>query len=315
MEEKQGGGALRDVWITDVTLREYGQNVPAAGVDSFSPGVRVHIARELLDAGFQSLEILSCVHPGRAPAMSPQALKGVAQGLGRVDGADLITLVPNQAGYRRFLSLGLGPDGCGHVMGVFFSAVEAHNLANLGRGIEETLDEYEGIARDALMRGIRLRGYLSAAFGYLPPGGTEIIRPGAREISGFMDRFLDMGVETVVVSDLQGVADEEVIRSVLTGLMEQRGGRDMERLGFHPHHRIPERALSNSRVAYDIGLRRFDASLAATGGCVTGAPGNQPTEALVRAFEELGVRTGVDLTALTRVSEWFSDHVLQAGAT
>ncbi|MDZ7698262.1 MAG: hypothetical protein U5R49_15525 [Deltaproteobacteria bacterium] len=40
-------------------------------------------------------------------------------------------------------------------------------------------------------------------------------------------------------------------------------------------------------------MRRFDASLGGTGGCVTGAPGNQPTEGLVRLFHEAGVKTGI----------------------
>ena len=38
---------------------------------------------------------------------------------------------------------------------------------------------------------------------------------------------------------------------------------------------------------------RFDTSLGGTGGCVTGAPGNQPTEALVWVFEEKGIKTGL----------------------
>ncbi len=311
MEKDQSriGERVRDVIITDVTLREFGQNVPAAAVDLFSAEVRVRTARDLLGAGFSSLEILSCVNPGRAPAMSPEAVLEVAAGIGRPEGAELITLVPNRAGYERFLSLGLGPGGYDHVMGVFFSAVEAHNLANLGRGIQETLREYERIAGDAVVRGTRLRGYVSAVFGYRPPEGGGIIRPGAGEISGFIDRLLDMGVGTVVVSDLQGVADEAATRSLLEELLETRGGRDLHRLGFHPHHVSPEQAIKNSRAAYELGLRRFDASLGGTGGCVTGAPGNQPTEALVRDLEELGVPTGVDIGALDSVSRWFREHV------
>jgi hypothetical protein len=31
-----------------------------------------------------------------------------------------------------------------------------------------------------------------------------------------------------------------------------------------------------------------------TGGCVTGAPGNQPAEGLIRYFHSLGIDTGID---------------------
>ena len=128
------------VTITDVTLREYGQNVPASHMHIFTPAIRIRIAQGLMDAGFTNMEVLSCTHPRIAPAMNEPALRAVAQGMGRVDGVHIITLVPNRAGFRRFLSTGLGPDGFNHTMGMFFSAVESHNRANLGRSIKETLD-------------------------------------------------------------------------------------------------------------------------------------------------------------------------------
>ena len=68
----------------------------------------------------------------------------------------------------------------------------------------------------------------------------------------------------------------------------------MEKLGYHPHHVSGEAAIANSRIAYETGIRRFDASLGGTGGCVTGAPGNQPTEKLVRSFNEAGIESGID---------------------
>jgi len=282
------------VTITDVTLREFGQNVPAAYLHIFTPGIRAKIASALMDAGFTSLEVLSCIHPKVAPAMNEDALRKISTDLGRVDGVNIITLVPNLAGYKIFRSLGLGPDGYNHTMGIFFSAVEAHNLANLGRPLKETVEEYRTIIRDASLRHIRVVAYISAAFGYMDSKTGVIVRADLDEINRNMDLFFDLGARTMTLSDLQGVAGEGETAEILETILELRKGRDRDRIGYHPHHISGDQALANSKVVFDLGIRRFDASLGGTGGCVTGAPGNQQTEKLVQLFEGLEIETGIN---------------------
>jgi hydroxymethylglutaryl-CoA lyase len=281
------------VILTDVTLREYGQNVPSRFLGVFSPQIRIDIAQRLIRLGFGSIEVFSCVHPRIAPAMSEEAIKTIGRGLGRVGASNIITLVPNKAGYRRFLSYGFGPDGYNHSAGIFFSAVEAHNFLNLGCSIQETLEEVKVIAKDAASRGVKLVAYLSAAFGFRESETGNILRVDAQHIAGHLDLLFDLGAATVTLSDLQGVADQERTRKLLDDSVNIRKGRDIGRIGYHPHHVSGPEAIANSMAAYDIGIRRFDASLGGTGGCVTGAPGNQPTEALVRFFEEKGIKTGL----------------------
>jgi hydroxymethylglutaryl-CoA lyase len=282
------------VTITDVTLREYGQNVPSSSLELFTPEIRIEIAKRLMHAGFFSLEVFSCVLPKIAPAMNTTAIQKIAAALGRADQCQIITLVPNKAGYENFLAWGLGPDGYNHTMGVFFSAVEAHNILNLGRPINETIDEYRIIVQDAVARKTRVAGYVSAAFGFSRPGESRVIRPSLEELGSFLDFYFDLGVETVTLSDLQGVADERETVRVVEAILNKRKGKDIERLRYHPHHVSGQKALANSRAVYELGIMHFDASLGGTGGCVTGAPGNQPTEGLVRLFESLGIRTGLN---------------------
>jgi len=295
-------GRPGSVLVTDVTLREFGQNVPHSHINHFNPEARIGLARDLMKAGVTSMEVFSCVSPRAAPAMARELLTAVARGLGRTHGVDIITLVPNLPGYRTFLDLGLGPDGLDHILGAFLSAVEAHNLANLGRTIPETLKEYGKLVGDAVSRGVRVNGYISGAFGYRTAPGREVLKPTAKQVSEYMDRLLQMGARTVILSDLQGVADSLETRDFLEKVLEERNGRDVERMGYHPHHVSGDRAVENSLAAWDLGIRRFDASLGGTGGCVTGAPGNQPTEGLVRAFHERGVWTGVDEAALVALA-------------
>jgi hydroxymethylglutaryl-CoA lyase len=285
---------VENVIITDVTLREYGQNISESRLHVFCPEIRVEIALRLIDAGFTNIEIFSCINPKVAPAMNKEALKKIAIDLGRIKGVNLITLVPNQAGYRNFLDLNLGPEGFDHTIGIFFSAIEAHNLANLGSPINETVEEYKKIARDACSNNIRVVGYISAAFGYFDPDHDVLIKADADKVSSYVDMLFDLGVETVTFSDLQGVAGQEETGMFFDTILNIRNGKDVEKLAYHPHHVSGEAAIANSRIAYDMGVRRFDSSLGGTGGCVTGAPGNQPTEKLVRFFNESGIETGID---------------------
>ncbi len=294
---------VENVIITDVTLREYGQNIPANFLNIFTPEIRIKIALKLIDAGFTNIEILSCIHPGLAPAMDEMALKKIATGLGRVDGVNLITLVPNKAGYRNFLDMDLGPDGDNHTIGVFFSAVEAHNIANLGRPVKETIDEYKKIATDAAAKNIRLVAYISAAFGYFDPENAVLIEADMDEVNDYIDLLLDLGAQTITLSDLQGVANQEKTGKVFKSILNKQKGKDIEKLGYHPHHVSGELAIANSKIAYDLGIRRFDSSLGGTGGCVTGAPGNQPTEMLVRLFHESGIKTGINEEKVLLLSE------------
>jgi len=291
------------VTITDVTLREYGQNISAEYLHIFTPEIRVEIALQLIDAGMKNIEILSCVHPKISPAMNKEALQKITQDLGRINEVNLITLVPNRAGYNTFLELRLGPDSYNHTMGIFFSAIEAHNIANLGRPLKKTIEEYKIIVRDASSHNIRIIGYVSAAFGYFEPKSGILIKPDLDEVNNYIDLLLDLGVDTVTLSDLQGVANEERTREIFETILNNRAESDTDKLGYHPHHVSGKAAIANSKIAYDLGIRRFDSSLGGTGGCITGAPGNQPTEILIDFFNSLGIQTGLNETKIFSLTE------------
>jgi hydroxymethylglutaryl-CoA lyase len=63
--------------------------------------------------------------------------------------------------------------------------------------------------------------------------------------------------------------------------------------------------LANVAAALDVGVRRFDASLAGLGGCpfAPGASGNIVMDDLVFMLDSMGLRTGIDLEKLLSVRE------------
>lgn len=298
-----------DVIITDCTLREYGQNVPAPYLHIFTPEIRAEIARRLITAGVKRIEVFSCVKPEIAPSMNETEMRSIAQTLGKTEGTELITLVPNKAGFETFLRLDLGPDGYRHTLGFFFSVVESHNRVNLGKTIEDTISEYKIVAAEAALRNIPMVGYLSAVFGYFDPPSRKLIKADLKKVNAYIDLYFDLGATAVTLSDLQGVADRRETIEVLETILNYRKGKDLLRMGYHPHHMSEDQALSNSQAAYDLGIRNFDASLGRAGGCVTGAPGNQPTEQLVRKFAQSGIETGIDADKMNLLTEYIKKEL------
>jgi hydroxymethylglutaryl-CoA lyase len=301
-----------DVLVADVTLREHGQNVHADELGRFTANLRAETARALIAAGIRRLEILSCVAPRIAPAMAEELLARVARGVGRTpDGVRIITLVPNLRGYETFQRLGLGAAGLGHTIGFFFSAVELHNQKNLGRSIAETLAEYEQLARRAHADGTPLVGYASGGFGWRPQPDADLIPVEPQALHLYVERLLGLGCETVTVSDLQGVAAADRTRETLADLLAGLPAEARARIGYHPHHVDPSAGVSLAEAAFDAGVRLFDGSLGATGGCITGAPGNAPTEGILAMLERRGASPNVDRAAIEAIGQRF--HRLVAG--
>lgn len=296
------------VIITDVTLREYGQNITSNYLNIFTTEKRIYIAQKLIDAGFKDIEVLSCVHPKIAPAMNTDSIKEIAHALGKYHDVNIITLAPNLSGYKNFCNLGLGPDQFNHTLGIFFSAIEEHNLLNLGRSIDDTVDEYKIILKDAVSNGIRVVAYISAVFGYLEPERNIVIKADLDQVHKFIDMLFSLGVDSVSLSDLQGLAQEDETGKVFETIMNKIDSKDIERLGYHPHNINSERAISNSKIAYDLGIRRFDSSLGGSGGCITGAPGNQSTEGLVSFFNSSGIDTQLDEKKIFSLARFITEE-------
>jgi isopropylmalate/homocitrate/citramalate synthase len=289
-----------EVLVTDVTLREHGQNVPASQLSRFTPSSRADLALALRDAGFVRIEVLSCVSPKVAPAMALEQLAAVARAMGRLDEVEVVTLAPNLRGYASFCQLGLGSGGLHHTVGVFHSAVEQHNIANLGVSIDETVTGMRAVARRALADGTPVSAYVAAAFGYREEG--QSFRVNQRELADHVRRCFDMGVRMVTLSDLQGLADEQETRRLWERVLDLDGGAYASRLGYHAHHVEPRRAVDLVEAAFRAGVRCFDTSLLSTGGCVTGAPGNAPTEGVLRRLHLLHAQTGVDRQAVAALA-------------
>ena len=76
-------------------------------------------------------------------------------------------------------------------------------------------------------------------------------------------------------------------------------------------HNTRGTALANILTALEFGVTEYDASVGGLGGCpyAPGATGNVASEEVVHMLHDMGIDTGVDLTALIEAARLAQDIV------
>jgi hydroxymethylglutaryl-CoA lyase len=197
--------------------------------------------------------------------------------------------VPNVAGLER--ALGVDADE----VAIFAAASETFSRRNINQSIAASLEAYADVVRRASIAGIRVRAYLSTAFGC--PYEHDV--PIARVVE-LTERLLAIGAYEVAVSDTIGVAHPGQVWDVLDALLATVPA---DRVALH-FHDTRGTALANVLAALEAGITTFDASAGGLGGCpyAPGASGNLATEDLIYMLDGLGIETGVSLDAVAAAS-------------
>ncbi|HVJ73197.1 MAG TPA: hydroxymethylglutaryl-CoA lyase [Casimicrobiaceae bacterium] len=255
--------------------------------------------REWIDdayaAGQREIEVGSFVPPKLLPQMADTgAILAHARTL---PGLFASVLVPNLRGAQDAL------DGNAHLMLLPLSASHAHSLANLRKTPDDVVAELARIraARDASGRRTLIEGGVGTAFGCTIQGEVK-----ATEVLRLMEALLDAGADRVSLADTVGYADPDSVRRLFEQALKIAG----ERFWCGHFHDTRGLALANVYAAWELGVPRFDASLAGIGGCphAPGASGNASSEDLAFMLASMGVDTGIDLPALlalrTKVAGW-----------
>lgn len=240
-------------------------------------------------AGFPVVEATSFVSPRAVPQLADAA--EVLAGIARRPGTEYLVLVPNQKGYERALAAGA------RAIAVFTSATETFARKNINATIAESLANFRPIVAAARREGVRVRGYISMAFG-CPFEGD--VAPAA--VLDVAQRLFDLGVDEVSVGDTIGVATPRGVEDVFGLLLRQIPA---DRLAAH-FHDTRGTALANVLLALQLGIATFDAASGGLGGCpfAPGAAGNLATEDLLYLLHGLGIETGVDLDQVVAASRF-----------
>lgn len=284
--------------MTAVTIVEVGLRDGLQNEKSILPlDVKREIAAGLMAAGLKELEITSFVHPRWIPQLADA--DELANTLSPLKGVTTRALVPNSVGLQRALKTAVDE------IAVFVSASETHNRKNVNKTIADTLAVLREVAEGARASGKRVRGYISTVFGC--PFEGEVPLSQTARICG---ELVQMGVYEISLGDTIGVATPRQVRDLLKSLTKEIPS---EQLAGH-FHDTRGTALTNAYVALEAGVTTLDSSCGGLGGCpyAPGASGNVATEDLVYMLEGMGVRTGVDLEALCRVSERVGNYMGKA---
>lgn len=112
-----------------------------------------------------------------------------------------------------------------------------------------------------------------------------------QDVEEWAQRFSDMGVKTVMLSDTTGVSDAETIALLFSKIPPLFP--DIE---FEPIFIIVMKIPTKLKAAYDNGCRRFDTAIKGIGGCPMAKDelvGNMPTEQLINFLQIEKLITGL----------------------
>jgi len=246
----------------------------------------------LIRAGIQDFEVGAFVRPDRVPQMADTALLYAAARKKRLLSSQKVrawSLVPNEKGLERALEAGVTK------IAVFTAATDAFARRNIGMSIDESLEVFGRMIQVAKSRSIQVRGYVSTAFGC--PFEGKVAPKKALHV---IEKLADLGVDQISIGDTIGVATPKQVDELMKPALKLIGPK---KVAGH-FHDTRGTALANALRSLEIGVRILDSSAGGLGGCpfAPSATGNLPTEDLVYMLNGMGIRTGIDLDQLCKVS-------------
>lgn len=270
------------VKIREVAPRDGFQSWP----DFVPTEKKLEVIQAMIKAGMTEIESTSFVNPKAIPQMrdAAEVMKAVPR-----SGCSHCASVPNLKGAQ--MAMEAGAD----VVGVFISASEAHNMANVRRSMADSLSDLEAIFSLAKDRGIPVLGAVAVAFGCPYQGDVP-----EEDVFRLVDAYLSKGAAEIILADTTGMATPPRIEALVRGYQERFPGT---RFGLHLHNNRGT-AMANLYTALEAGATMFDTALGGIGGCpnVPQAAGNLSTEDVVYMLEDMGVDTGIDLEAIIKAA-------------
>ena len=272
--------------ITEVSPRDGLQN-QAVQVPTEA---KIELVRLLAAAGLASVEVTSFVSPAAVPQMADAA--EVLAGVLRVTPQLRVSvLAPNLKGLARAMSAGA------REVAVVLSATETMNQRNINMGLASATAVCEETVRAARNAGLATRAYIAVAI-ECPFEGLV----GSPVVVALCERMLAAGAQEVVIADTIGAAAPVQVTRLLRDLAATL---PLGQTAMH-FHDTRGFGVANAWAAVEAGVRRFDSSAGAIGGCpfAPGAAGNVATEDLVLLARQSGLHTHIDLDGLRAAVEF-----------
>ncbi len=259
---------------------------------------KISLIQRLFDAGFRKMEVTSLVHPKEMPQMRDglevlQKLEIGPEKIGQV-------LVPNEIGCRNAIACGA------QELVVWVYITDGLNKLSHKCNRSETLKEINSIIQIAEANNITVTAWLAGAFGY--PG---IDFPFLEEVRALAAKLILLGCVDVCLGDEFCMANPFLVKRHLDFYYEEID-RSKLLLHFHDNRGL---GLANIIAAYEAGIRKFKTCISGIGRQMdlglkkeNGDPHRifptVATEDLAYVFEEMGIKTGLDLDRLVNCGQY-----------
>jgi hydroxymethylglutaryl-CoA lyase len=272
--------------IRDVTLRDGLQNEPVF----VETDQKISKINELIEEGFDRLEVTSFVHPKWVPAMKDA--DELAQKLPMDLGVEYEALVPNQRGLDRFLNSKI------HNAVLFLSASTKHNQANVNKSTDESLAEIKDLIEETNKKGRKTIGAISTAF-VCPFAGAVPYS----EVERVAEYLVNQGINELGLGDTIGKATPRQVYEYCSRLTEKFP--DVP-IGLHLHDTYGY-GLANVIAGIQAGVHLIDVAQAGLGGCpyAPGSPGNIQASRVVEFLEQQNIKTGLDVEKIKQFDRSF----------
>jgi hydroxymethylglutaryl-CoA lyase len=280
---------------SEITVVEVG---PRDGLQNeavtVSTADKIAFVDRLSAAGLPVIEVSAFVSPRWIPRLADAS--EVFAGISRAPGIRYTALVPNLAGLDRALAAGV------EEIAIFAASSETFSRKNINQSIDESLSTYRAVCERAIAAGLRVRGYLSTAFGCPFEGAVDPV-----QVADVAGRLADLGVFEVAISDTIGIAHPGQVPRVLEAVLARVPA---DRIALH-YHDTRGTALANVLASLPLGIATYDASSGGLGGCpyAPGAAGNLATDDLLYMLDGLGIETGVSLAAVSDASRFIASKI------
>jgi hydroxymethylglutaryl-CoA lyase len=288
---------MSKVQIVEVGMRDGLQNE----VNLLSQKQRYEFAKRLAKTGLERIEAGAFVSPKWVPQManSPRLLKQLITAQKNKNFSAKIrwsALVPNMIGYQQSREAGVKD------IAIFGAVSETFSKKNINASVTQSLQKFSEVVAQAKKDKVKVRGYVSTAFG-CPYEGKISVAKAMRVI----EKFFDLGIYELSVGDTIGVATPKQVSELLKEI-KTSGWIPKTAMHFHDTRGT---AIANISKSLEFGITVFDSSLGGLGGCpyAPGAAGNVATGDVVYLLEGMGYRTGVDLDELAKTTQWMSQLV------
>jgi len=283
----------------DIIVQEVGPRDGLQATDIVMPTpAKIAWLEALATSGMPQVQVGSFVPPKLMPQLADTTeLVAAARSLSAFE---ITVLVPNLKGAERAFDAGV------HQVNFVMSVSEPHNLNNVRKTREQSLEEFASIiaARNATpgAEGIKVSGGLATCFGCTIQGAV----PEA-DVYHYAERLKALGADKIGLADTVGYGNPAQVKRIYTKVLDIAGDTPV---GAH-FHDTRGLGLANCFAALEAGATTLDGAQGGLGGCpyAPGATGNVVTEDLVFMLESMGVQTGINLDRLLEARAVMASHL------